>query len=80
MERIMSLKELRKSRKLTLKNLSDISGISEANLCQIENGKQTPTLLTRLRLESIFGSTRIKFVDVADKTIKELYPIIQRTK
>lgn len=75
----MSLKEVRKSKKLTLKNLSEISGISEANLCQIENGKQSANVLTRIRLENIFNC-KIKFEDAADKKIRQLYPTLLRTK
>lgn len=74
-----SLKALRVAKGWTLQNLSDMSGITIANLSQIENAKQSPVKLTRIRLENIFNC-KIKFEDAADKKIRQLYPTLSRTK
>ena len=41
-----NLKEIRKSKGLTLVQLSRISGVSTATLCNIENGYKTPRVDT----------------------------------
>lgn len=38
------IKELRKERKLTIKQLSELSGVSMPTICAIENGKGKPRL------------------------------------
>lgn len=38
------IKELRKERKLTIKQLSELSGVSMPTICSVEKGKSKPRL------------------------------------
>ena len=49
------LKELRKSKKLTLVDIAQKTGIDQATLSRIENGKMTGTLDSHMRLAEVFG-------------------------
>ncbi len=50
--------EVREERNLTLKNLSELTGISKSTLNNIENGKTSPTL-KQLELIAIALNVRI---------------------
>lgn len=58
-----SLKQTRINSGISRKNIAEFLGISQANLSQIESGKQCPSILTRKRLEACFKE-RINFMDV----------------
>lgn len=58
-----SLKQTRIDKGVTRLEISNSVGISLANLSQIENGKQVPTLLTRKRLELLLD-TKVNWLDV----------------
>jgi transcriptional regulator with XRE-family HTH domain len=49
------LRKLRKSRSLTLQELSDLTGLSKPNLSQIENNIVTPPISTLLKISSALG-------------------------
>lgn len=44
------LREIRKKRQLSLRDVEKVSGISNASLCQIESGRHSPTMATLSRL------------------------------
>ncbi len=62
------IKELRKSQGLTLAELSGKAGVSASFLSQIENGKQTPTVVT---LKKIADALKIP--------VKEVFNLHQET-
>jgi len=49
------VKNLRIKRVMTLKDLSDMTGLSKANLSQIENNLVTPPIATLLKISSALG-------------------------
>jgi len=49
------LRKLRKSRGLTLQELSELAGLSKPNLSQIENNIVTPPIATLLKISSALG-------------------------
>ena len=49
------VKNLRIKRALTLKDLSDMTGLSKANLSQIENNLVTPPIATLLKISTALG-------------------------
>ena len=48
----MSLKEIRKKRGLTVKELADAAGVSERHIAFIESGDRTPSLEVALKISS----------------------------
>lgn len=54
---VIELKELRKSKGLTLVQLSRISGVSTATLCNIENGYKTPKVDNLFYIAKALGVT-----------------------
>lgn len=59
----LKIKELRKAQGLTLAELGGKAGVSASFLSQIENGKQTPTVVT---LKKIADALRIPVKEVFD--------------
>lgn len=51
----MNLKELRKSKKLTYRELSSITGLSRSSIFYIENGYVMPWKRTREKIEKALG-------------------------
>jgi transcriptional regulator with XRE-family HTH domain len=51
----MQVKKLRKQREMTLKDLSDMTGLSKPNLSQIENNLITPPIATLLKISTALG-------------------------
>ena len=49
------IRELRKSRGLTMKQLGDVLGLTESTISQYENDKRQPDYETLLRLSEYFG-------------------------
>ena len=49
------IKELRKSKNLTLAQLADLTGLNTMTLSKIENDHHKPSALTVGKLASIFG-------------------------
>lgn len=49
------IKELRKEKKMTLKDLADKSGLSTVSLTHYETGKITPNLLSIKKLSEALG-------------------------
>lgn len=53
----MSLKELRKSKKITQKELSEAIGVSQSAISHIENGKRLPSMKTAQALSDELDCT-----------------------
>jgi len=68
-----SLRQARKAKKWTLKNLSDMCGMTIAHLSWMERGKMIPTIITRVRLEMLLNE-RIDFLHVPNLNIEPLNP------
>ena len=51
------LRELRKSRKLTQKQVSDVIGCTEQSYSRYETGEREPSIETLLKLSDFFGVT-----------------------
>lgn len=65
---MLTLRELRKERNLTLKQVSEATGIHVINLCQHEKGLHCPTKKTREKLEKFYG-TKFNFLAMKTMTI-----------
>ena len=51
------IRELRKARKMTMKQLGTVIGVAESTISQYETGKREPDNETLLRLGEFFGVT-----------------------
>ena len=60
------VKSLRIKRALTLKDLSDMTGLSKANLSQIENNLVTPPIATLLKISTALGVAIGQFFQQAE--------------
>jgi transcriptional regulator with XRE-family HTH domain len=58
-----SLREIRQQKKLTLEEISSLTGLTVPHLSWIETGKVVPNLHTKIRLERIFGDIDFLIVD-----------------
>lgn len=56
------LKELRENKKMSIYKLSQISGISQGHISDLENGKNQPTIDTLKRLLEPMGITLSDFL------------------
>jgi len=65
MKNIFNIKEIRKNKKMTLKNVADRSGVSDTQIYDIENNIKMPSLNTAV---AIAYALKVK--------ITELYTII----
>lgn len=54
---VQNLRDIRKSRKITMKELSKIIGVSEAAVSQYETGKRDPDLKTLIAISNYFDVT-----------------------
>lgn len=52
----MDLKSVREQKRLTQKDLSDISGLSQSHIASIETGQLLPRKATCKRIERLLGS------------------------
>ena len=66
---IQALIDARKSRNLTQKQLSDITGITQADISRIENGTRNPSLEMLKRLAKGMGMV-LKLEFISDLNIK----------
>jgi len=82
-EQLLTLREARHDKGLTLQAVETRTGIHLYSLSLIERGLRSPTLVTRRRLETIFGTNinwvdhiKVKSTDVnlyqAEQTLKQL--------
>ena len=60
---------LRKSRKLTLVDLAKSTGIDQATLSRIENGKMTGTLDSHMKIAEVLG---VRLSDLYDEVVNRL--------
>lgn len=51
----MTLREIRKSSGLTMKQIAEKAGVSECLICLIETGKKTPGVKTAKRIAPVYG-------------------------
>ena len=51
----LNLKKVRKSRNLSQQRLSELSGVSYGYICDLENGKYNPSLITLEKLANALG-------------------------
>ena len=61
---VSRVKELRKQRRWTLAQLSDVCGVSRSMLSEIERNQANPTLVVAYRIARAFGMTLGDLVDV----------------
>ncbi len=65
---IQALIDARKASGLTQKQLSDITGIAQADISKLENGNANPSLRTLQRLANGMGAElKIEFVRTSDR-------------
>ena len=55
MIRMISIKELRKERSMTQKELADVLGISKSTVSLYETGRRTPDLKMIMKICDVFG-------------------------
>lgn len=60
-----TLRDIRQEKKLTLEDISSLTGLTIPHLSWIETGKIVPNIHTKIRLERIFGDN-IDFMVVDD--------------
>jgi transcriptional regulator with XRE-family HTH domain len=63
-----NLKELRRKRKLTLENVSELTGVSKSMLGQIERGESSPTIST---LWKIANGLKVSFTSLMERVEQE---------
>ncbi len=65
------IKEIRKGKGLTQKQLGDLCGIADANIRKYENGKQNPKMETLQKIADALGVPLLEFIDddLVDATI-----------
>ncbi len=69
----MNIKHLRESRKLRQKDVAAAIGVTPASYCDIENGKNLPSVETAKRIGTFFGFEWWRlFEDDDDMTVGEL--------
>ncbi len=62
-----SLREMRKSRKITQEQLADMVGVSRQSINAIERGKYTPSTLLSLKISEIFNTSVNKIFELEGK-------------
>lgn len=66
----MTLRELRKSKKLTQKNLSEKTGISQCYICALEQGKKTsPSVDVIRRLAAGLGVKASRVLEALEEAV-----------
>lgn len=78
-ELIQELIELRKSKKLTQKDISNMTGIHQTDISRLEQGKTNPTLETLSRIAESLDS-KLKIVLVPKVRFKKAIPMPTKTK
>ncbi len=65
---IRAMIEARQEKNITQKELSDLTGIAQADISRLENGNANPSLRTLQRLAAGLGMTiKLEFVPVSSK-------------
>lgn len=62
------IRELRKTRGITMKQLGEVLGLAESTISQYENGKRQPDYETLLRLGEYFGVSVGYILGIEEKT------------
>lgn len=66
----MTLKELRKSKKLTQKNLSEKTGVSQCYICALEQGKKkSPSMRIVRKLATALGVKASRVLDALEEAV-----------
>jgi transcriptional regulator with XRE-family HTH domain len=66
-----TLRNIRQQKKLTLEDISSLTGLTIPHLSWIETGKIVPSIHTKIRLERIFGD--IDFMVMDDRSVDSDY-------
>lgn len=66
------IKTLRKTRKLTLVDVSDKTGIDQATLSRIENGKMTGTLASHMKIAEVLG---VRLPDLYEDVLEQIQEV-----
>jgi len=61
------VKELRRSRGLTLEGLAEISGVSRAMISKLERGEKNPTLVVAAKLAEGLGVTLSRLAGMEER-------------
>lgn len=65
---IRAMIEARQEKNITQKELSDLTGIAQADISRLENGNANPSLRTLQRLAAGLGMTiKLEFIPVSSK-------------
>lgn len=54
---MLNLREIRLKKKLSQMKLSELTGLTQAYLSELEHGKKTPSLDTLIKLANVCGCT-----------------------
>ena len=66
----MTLKELRKSKKLTQKTLSEKTGVSQCYICALEQGKKkSPSMVVIRKLANGLGVKASHILDALEEAV-----------
>lgn len=55
----IQLKQLRNKAKYTIKELAELSGVSAGYICELENGKYSPSLKTIEKLRKVLPRLKV---------------------
>lgn len=63
MQKLNGMKEIRKEKKITFRELGKLTGISFTNLSQYENGKMQPSIYKAAEIAKALGCTVDKLLE-----------------
>lgn len=66
----MSLKQLREKRKLTIRAVAELMGISPSYLSMLENGKRSVKVEYLLKLAEIYKVSTVQVVKATERVVK----------
>lgn len=73
------IKEIRKQKGLTQKQLGDLCGIADANIRKYENGKQNPKIETLQKIAAALGCSLVALTGIEEYKKTEEYKIGMRS-
>ncbi|MCQ9281110.1 helix-turn-helix domain-containing protein [Priestia aryabhattai] len=71
------IKEIRKQKKLTMKNLADQTELSQSAISMIENGLRQPTLQTLKKISTELGVDLTKYINLENKYASTEHIVIE---
>lgn len=72
------LRAIRTGRRMTLRNVSDVTGLSEGFLSQIENGKNSPSIKTLFKIASAYGMSPADLLEDPPSSLPAFVPKHER--